>query len=138
MVRPLHGQICGVAPASPGKADRLQPFLKAGRGTLYVNLEEAGLLCQTSFADTRAAATALLACGAQRILVTNGGSDACEGDQSGLITATPPPVQVTRITGAGDTFMAAHIAAEIRGSDRATALNAALKAAADYVSGDLS
>ena len=35
-----------VAPASPGKAERLQPFITAGRGTLYVNLEEAGLLCK--------------------------------------------------------------------------------------------
>ena len=40
-----------VAPASPGKAERLLPFLSAGRGTLYVNLEEAGLLCQTRFSE---------------------------------------------------------------------------------------
>ena len=36
-----------VAPASPGKAERLRPFLTHGRAMLYVNLEEAGLLCQT-------------------------------------------------------------------------------------------
>jgi len=44
---------------------------------------------------------------------------------------------VTRITGAGDTFMAAHIVAEKRGEDRATALSSALFAAATYVSGDI-
>jgi pseudouridine kinase len=49
---------------------------------------------------------------------------------------TRPQVLVTRITGAGDTFMAAHIASEARGSDRETALNDALSAAATYVSGD--
>ncbi|HCI06511.1 MAG TPA: kinase, partial [Sulfitobacter sp.] len=49
---------------------------------------------------------------------------------------TPPQVLVTRITGAGDTFMAAHIAAEARGADRKTALNDALKSAATYVSGE--
>jgi pseudouridine kinase len=43
---------------------------------------------------------------------------------------------VTRVTGAGDTFMAAHIAAELEGSDRAAALERALKAAARYVSGE--
>jgi len=43
---------------------------------------------------------------------------------------------VTRVTGAGDTFMAAHIAAEWDGADRQAALEFALQAAADYVSGD--
>jgi pseudouridine kinase len=43
---------------------------------------------------------------------------------------------VTRITGAGDTFMAAHISAEAGGADRVPALNDALKSAATYVSGE--
>ena len=125
-----------VAPASPGKAERLLPFLHAGRGTLYVNLEEAGLLCQTTFTSSSDAAAALLAKGAARVLVTNGGSDASEGTDDGIISQTPPQVLVARITGAGDTFMAAHIAAESRGADRKTALNNALKSAATYVSGE--
>jgi pseudouridine kinase len=125
-----------VAPASPGKAERLLPFLHAGRGTLYVNLEEAGLLCQTTFTSSSDAAAALLAKGAARVLVTNGGSDASEGTDDEIISQTPPQVLVARITGAGDTFMAAHIAAESRGADRKTALNNALKSAATYVSGE--
>ncbi|MDG1470068.1 MAG: PfkB family carbohydrate kinase [Ascidiaceihabitans sp.] len=125
-----------VAPASPGKAERLLPFLNAARGTLYVNLEEAGLLCKATFADTTTAARALLKRGAQRVLVTNGGSDASEGSADGIISQTPPQVLVTRITGAGDTFMAAHIAAESRGAGRAEALDQALQAAATYVSGE--
>lgn len=126
-----------VAPASPGKAERLQPFLQAGRGTLYVNLEEAGLLCQTTFKTSKDAAAALLAKGAARVLVTDGGSDASEGTDSEIISQTPPQVLVTRITGAGDTFMAAHIASEFRKADRKTALNDALKTTATYVSGEL-
>lgn len=125
-----------VAPASPGKAERLLPFVHTGRGTLYVNLEEAGLLCQTTFTTSRDAAAALLGKGAARVLVTDGGSDASEGTGDHIISQTPPQVLVTRITGAGDTFMAAHIASEARGSDRETALNDALSAAATYVSGD--
>jgi sugar/nucleoside kinase (ribokinase family) len=125
-----------VAPASPGKAERLLPFLNATRGTMYVNLEEAGLLCKQTFDNTTTAATALLNRGAQRVLVTNGGQDAAEGSHDGIISQTPPPVLVTRITGAGDTFMAAHIAAEQRGVDRAQALDQALQAAATYVSGE--
>ncbi|MFK7743915.1 MAG: PfkB family carbohydrate kinase [Roseobacter sp.] len=125
-----------VAPASPGKAERLSPFVTAGRGTLYVNLEEAGLLCLTEFQSSRDAAIGLLAKGAARVLVTNGGSDATEGRPNGLLTQTPPQVLVTRVTGAGDTFMAAHIAAEARGAAPEEALEQALSAAATYVSGE--
>ena len=74
--------------------------------------------------------------GAARVLVTNGGEDAAEGTGADVISATPPQVQVTRITGAGDTFMAAHIAAESKGASRPDALTQALEAAATYVSGD--
>jgi sugar/nucleoside kinase (ribokinase family) len=125
-----------VAPASPGKAERLAPFLNHRHGTLYVNLEEAGLLCQTRFDDSGAAARGLLARGAVRVLVTDGGKPASDGGPGGVLTQTPPDVLVTRVTGAGDTFMAAHIAAESGGAERAPALSRALQAAAAYVSGE--
>ena len=82
-----------------------------------------------------AAAHALIARGAARVLVTDGGKTASEATGDDIISATPPQVLVTRVTGAGDTFMAAHIAAELRGADRTDALDAALSAAASYVSG---
>lgn len=125
-----------VAPASPGKAERLLPFLTHGRAALYVNLEEAGLLCQTRFDTAPEAAQALLDKGAQRALVTDGANATADGHPDGILTATPPEVLVTRVTGAGDTFMAAHIAAEARGEPRGTALKTALDAAATYVSGE--
>ncbi|WP_299783368.1 PfkB family carbohydrate kinase [uncultured Roseobacter sp.] len=125
-----------VAPASPGKAERLAPFVQGGRGTLYVNLEEAGLLCQRKFGESRSAAEGLLTRGAARVLVTDGGSDATEGRPDGLLTQTPPQVLVTRVTGAGDTFMAAHIAADADGATAEDALRRALHAAATYVSGE--
>ncbi|WP_299827450.1 PfkB family carbohydrate kinase [uncultured Roseobacter sp.] len=125
-----------VAPASPGKAERLAPFVQGGRGTLYVNLEEAGLLCQRKFSESRSAAEGLLTRGAARVLVTDGGSDATEGRPDGLLTQTPPQVLVTRVTGAGDTFMAAHIAADADGATAEDALRRALHAAATYVSGE--
>ncbi|MFC7704946.1 PfkB family carbohydrate kinase [Plastorhodobacter daqingensis] len=126
-----------VAPASPGKAERLTPLLHSPRATLYVNLEEAGLLCLTRFASAPEAAGALVARGAARVLVTDGGRACADGGPDGVLTAIPPQVLVTRVTGAGDTFMAAHIAAETGGADRAQALEQALRAAADYVSGDI-
>ncbi len=126
-----------VAPASPGKAERLHALLTAPNATIYVNLEEAGLLCKTRFDGAPEAAKALLDHGAAQVLVTDGGKAAAHATPQGIITAEPPHVLVTRVTGAGDTFMAAHIAAEVGGAAPSTALNHALRAAADYVSGDV-
>ncbi len=125
-----------VAPASPGKADRLLALLGHPSATLYVNLEEAGLLCRKTFESSAEAALSLIQRGAYRVLVTDGGKSASEATGNDVITRTPPEVLVTRVTGAGDTFMAAHIAAERDGADRATALESALTAAATYVSGE--
>ncbi len=125
-----------VAPASPGKAERLLPFLKHARATLYVNLEEAGILCQREFTDSESAAKGLLDRGALRVLVTDGGNSATIGSANEILTQTPPSVLVTRVTGAGDTFMAAHIASEASGASNDEALPRALHAAATYVSGE--
>jgi pseudouridine kinase len=126
-----------IAPASPAKAARLLPLLAHPRATLYVNREEAGVLCQCGFDNACDAASALIARGARRVLVTDAAGAAADGSRDGIITQRPPAVLVTRVTGAGDTFMAAHLAAERRGAARAAALAAALDAAARYVSGDI-
>ena len=127
-----------VAPASPGKAERLLPLLRHPRSTLYVNLEEANLLTKGHAATAPEAAEALLAQGAGRVLVTDGGRPCAEGTAGlGVIRDCPPAVTVARVTGAGDTLMAAHVVAERNGADRATALARALRAAATYVSGEI-
>ncbi|MEM7644801.1 MAG: PfkB family carbohydrate kinase [Pseudomonadota bacterium] len=125
-----------VAPASPGKADRLRPFLDHPSATLYVNLEEAGTLLHRAPTDTTDAARALRARGLHRALVTDGPNPAACACPDGLVTRQPRAVMVTRVTGAGDTFMAAHIAAEADGMAPDAALARALDAAATYVSGD--
>jgi sugar/nucleoside kinase (ribokinase family) len=127
-----------VAPASPGKAGRLLPLLTHPSATLYVNLEEANILARSDHPTAAAAAEALLQRGAGCVLVTNGGQPAAEGRRGqGVIEGQPPQVLVTRVTGAGDTFMAAHLVAERRGAARQAALDEALRAAATYVSGDI-
>ncbi|SOC11871.1 PfkB family carbohydrate kinase [Rhodobacter maris] len=128
-----------VAPASPGKAERLAPLLTHSGATLYLNREEAGILCQRNFESAETAAAGVIARGARRVLVTDGGRAAADGcGEKGVISAAPPEVLVTRVTGAGDTFMAAHLVAECEGASRAEALARALTAAARYVSGDQS
>lgn len=127
-----------VAPASPGKARRLLPLMRHPRATLYVNLEEANLLTGGRATSARDGAADLLDKGAARVLVTDGGRPSAEGMAArGIITDTPPPVMVARVTGAGDTFMAAHILAEKAGAERGEALASALRAAATYVSGEI-
>jgi sugar/nucleoside kinase (ribokinase family) len=125
-----------LAPASPGKAERLRPLLSHPRATLYVNLEEAALLTGATPTCAQDGAEALIAAGARRVMVTEGGDAAVCADAHGVLTCTPPRVTARRITGAGDTFMAAHIAAEMRGAGRADALQQAVLAAAYYVTGD--
>ncbi len=127
-----------VAPASPGKAERLMPFLTSGggRATIYVNLEEACLLLHVTMTDSTTAAQALVARGAHRAVVTDGPNPATVASTDRVITLTPPEVLVTRVTGAGDTFMAAHIAAEAAGQRPEPALRRALEAAAIYISGE--
>jgi sugar/nucleoside kinase (ribokinase family) len=126
-----------LAPASPGKAERLAPLLPHARATLYVNLIEANILTSAAHTSAQMAADDLVAKGARRVLVTDGAracAMAARGEQR--LTALPPPITARRITGAGDTFMAAHIAAERRGQTGEAALQTALAAAAAYVSGE--
>ena len=127
-----------IAPASPGKATRLRALMQHPGAALYVNRIEAGLICGQEFDNAPNAAETMLGQGAVRVLVTDGAKACADGRAGeGVISALPPAVKVTRITGAGDTFMAAHIAAEARGLDRGTALAEALAHAADYVSGEI-
>ncbi len=126
-----------VAPASPGKALRLAPLLGVERATFYVNRAEAELLLGAACETAEIAARALARRGAARVLVTDGDRPAAMAGGGTVVTADPPRVLVTRVTGAGDTFMAAHIAAEMRGADPAAALEAGLAAAARHVAGEV-
>lgn len=124
-----------LVPASPGKAARLRPLLSAPNACFYVNRIEAEILTGRPHADAATAAQALVALGARRAIVTDGAAavaDACAG---AVFTALPPPVTIARVTGAGDTLLAAHITAERSGIARPAALERAVAAAAAHVSG---
>jgi pseudouridine kinase len=76
--------------------------------------------------------------GAARVLVTDGAHDATDA-RAGAEPLTGQPareVQVARVTGAGDAFMAAHIVAETRGAAPMEALIQAQDAAAAHVAGE--
>lgn len=127
-----------VVPASPGKVERLRPLLGHPRATFYLNREEAGRLCHGEFADASAAAQALLDRGIGRVIVTDGARAVADGRAGeAIIAQSPPSTRMHRVTGAGDTFTAAHLVAERNGANRADALAAALRAASNYVAGEI-
>ena len=122
-----------MVPASPGKADRLRAALSGGQVTLYVNLSEAEILCGTALADSETAAKALLALGAERAIVTDGPRSACTADKTSLVSMAPPATEAHSTTGAGDVFLAAHIAAGGKDATPHSRLNAAISAAAQHL-----
>ncbi|MEL6520496.1 MAG: PfkB family carbohydrate kinase [Pseudomonadota bacterium] len=124
-----------VAPASPGKARRLRSCFGHDQATFYLNVEEACLICDTDFPSAREAAIAMREAGAKRVVVTHGSRSVALASRDGVIEVNPPEVTVTRVTGAGDTFMAGHIAAEKAGKDRYGALATALDVTATYIAG---
>ena len=125
-----------IAPASPDKVTRLRPLLAEPRAIFHLNRAEAEALAGRRFPDAPQAAAAMIALGAGRVLVTDGvkaAADAARNEPT--LTETPPQVAATRVTGAGDSFVAAHIAAEWAGASRSEALRAAIRASATHVSG---
>ncbi|HIC65393.1 MAG: PfkB family carbohydrate kinase [Paracoccus sp. (in: a-proteobacteria)] len=132
----LAGADLRIVPASPGKAERLEPLIAARRGCFYLNRLEAEILAGRSCPDAAAAAEAVVARGAARVLVTDGAHPAAEAMANApTLTCAPPHVTVARVTGAGDCFLAAHLAAELKAQPRGDALRRAVEASAAHVSG---
>ena len=124
-----------IASASSSKASRLKPFLSLPNVTIYCNIGEAENLCDLSFQNTRQAASYLLAKGLGRAIVTNGDKHICDSSvNQEPITILPPKVKnINHITGAGDYFLACHIANEINQLTKETALLKAAESASKYV-----
>lgn len=123
-------------PASPDKATRFRPLLAHPTAIFHLNLPEAEALIGRPFSDTAAAAEAVLTLGAARAIVTDGPRTAADALRNGpTLSQTPPAVTAIRVTGAGDSFVAAHLAAELGGATREQALAAALHTSAAHVSG---
>lgn len=123
-----------LAPASPGKAERLAPFCGHHSATAYLNLFEANILLDKVLKTTAQAAEELNRTGLYRAIVTDGPNPASVAVNGNVTTLPPPDVTVLRVTGAGDVFMASHIAAEIQGLINQDALQFALETTAKYIS----
>ena len=124
-----------VASASSSKANRLKPFLSLPNVTIYCNMAEAENLCNLSFKNTKQASTYLLRKGLGRAIVTNGDKHICDSSvNQEPISILPPKVKnIKHITGAGDYFLACHIANEKNQLTKETALLKAAESASKYV-----
>ncbi|MEO1550722.1 MAG: PfkB family carbohydrate kinase [Pseudomonadota bacterium] len=120
-------------PASPGKATRLRDVVKRFGRTIYVNRIEAELICGYPFKDATAAAKGLHRLGGGKAVVTDGATDAVQIDANGLARIEHEGIEGGSVTGAGDAFLAAHIAAEIAGADAHQALAEASTAASHHI-----
>lgn len=126
------------AVASPAKAARTLRLVGDPRGVIFLNRAEAEAVCGRALPDAVAASQALRALGFQEVIVTDGRNEAACSGAEGTVARRPRPAQVAGVTGAGDALVAAYIAARAGGVDAARALEVALDAAADHVSGRLS
>ncbi|MFN3937844.1 MAG: PfkB family carbohydrate kinase [Gemmobacter sp.] len=126
-----------VVSASANKAPGLLPLLAHPRATFYLNRAEAEALSGIPGPDADSAARAVVACGAARAVVTDGAAACADADRMTTVRALPRSARPARVTGAGDAFVAAHLAAELRGIGRDGALAAALAAAHDHITQDL-
>ena len=123
-------------PASPGKARRLADTLKTCGGTLFANRVEVEILCNHPAPTSVDAACAIRNLGACAI-ITDSANPATMASDGALITATPPDVTVTSVTGAGDAFLAGFMVAKLAGQDPQHCLNSAVASAADHISRDI-
>ncbi len=127
------GAAVSLVPASPGKAALLAPLCTGRPFALYLNRIEAERLCRASFRDSRVAAIALRGRGIADAIVTDGGAPATAAVGDVVVTLDPRRAGIRSVTGAGDAFVAAHLAARERGLDVEPALAAALEAAARHI-----
>ena len=123
-----------IAPASPGKAERLKCCVNGNIKTIYVNLEEVNLILNETHACSSNAAEAFAKKYQTRIMITNGSENITLVDKGIFFSAKPPIVEISRITGAGDVLMASHIQAEMQGYKKLDAIHFALNQTAKYIS----
>ncbi len=130
-------QEVSVLAASSAKVDALSQLPDRHRISLYATRVEAEVLLRVAaFPDAVTAAIALKNAGFASATITDGAGDAASAGLGFVERATPPTVRIVRITGAGDTFAAAHISALAKGEGQLDALRIAIEAAAHHISTD--
>jgi len=131
-----HGVKTALAPASPGKAERLRDLYRDTGAILYVNKVEAEHISNTQLKGAAQAAECLYEQGAFSAVVTDGANPSAQACAAGVFEVVPPKVDAKSTTGAGDVFLAAHLTAELAGNAPQNALEIAATAACTHITKD--
>ena len=125
-----------IASASNHKINRIRQFdFNMDSTSLYVNNLEARRLLAEHIKDSQAKLDYIeaLLLSFNRVIITDGENEIIDADSREVFRLTPQSIQPTRFTGAGDYFMAAHIALELLGSSRIEALQEACNFVRDKI-----
>lgn len=114
---------------STPKVKRLPRDLR-GVGVFFLNLDEARTYLDHPEVSPEAAAEALLACGAERIVLTLGDQGLVVADRSGTARIGAIKADIVDATGAGDALIAATLIAMLKGASLAEAARLGSVAAA--------
>ena len=102
-----------IACASTFKAKKVRSLLIKRKCVIYSNLEEASAILGRKMACSTKAANSLFALGAREAIVTNGKNKVSCRSVNGLATHIPTLAINSKITGAGDTFLAVHLLSKL-------------------------
>jgi sugar/nucleoside kinase (ribokinase family) len=122
-----------VVPASPEKAPRLNAVLGHPKAALYLTLDAAAALLGRPVRSGAEAAEALLRAGAARVVIADGPRGSVDATPERTHLAPRAEIAAARPPEAGAAFVAAHLAAELRGR---TARRALTEAAAAEAAGE--
>ncbi|MXQ14110.1 carbohydrate kinase family protein [Microvirga makkahensis] len=101
-----------------------------GVGLLFLNLDEAQAFLGHPSTSPRETATALLECGAARVVLTLGAGGLIAMDRTAFTSVASMPAKVVDATGAGDALIGGTLAALFRGQSLAEAVRTGTVAAA--------
>ena len=123
-----------IVPASPAKAARARAALRRPTGRRSTSTAPRPRRSAAPPSPTAAPPPPRLrARGVAEAVVTDGAAAVTVADAGGVLTLAPPPVVARCVTGAGDAFVAAHLAARADGLAPEPALAAALAASARHI-----
>jgi pseudouridine kinase len=124
-----HSLMLAIDAVSTPKVMRLPRDL-AGVGLFFLNLDEARTCLNRPDISPDEAAGALLACGAERVILTLGAGGLVAADRSGLAKVDAVRADIIDATGAGDSLIAAVLVAVMHGRSLAEAARLGATAAA--------
>ena len=102
-----------IACASPAKAKKVRTLLIKRKCIIYANLEEACEIIGSTKACSSEAANALFDLGAREAIVTNGKNKVSIRTSNATGSFTPIATTPSKITGAGDVFLATHFLSKL-------------------------